>query len=185
MFQLHLFGPKDRSKLPSDALKLNATSTSSDFGKVFSPFMNQGPITIDGLTANNVENIWQGTKVYEGIEDFPKWRDRILADTKAHRYPNGRVKPICSRLPTMGDLDYISARKAIYIPAYIQKLNNYCQREVSSILDILTLSDLYVFDFDVSLERSDAQFKVLVEDPSASLGHGYILKRYILNRVEV
>ena len=183
-YQIHLWGPRDRKLLPPHAVKINVTSTSTDFGKTFSPFMNQGPIRLYGLESHNVENLWQSCKAYDchvgKFKEWCQWRDRILSDTKAHRYPMGKgVKPKFAWMPTLGKLSYIQARKAIYIPAYEQKLQLYCTRELQTLTDMLTVTDVWLFDFDVRI--TEQSFDELVDDASRPLGHGFVLKNYLEN----
>ncbi|TXH14348.1 MAG: hypothetical protein E6R03_09450 [Hyphomicrobiaceae bacterium] len=77
-------------------------------------------------TAQNVENAWQFAKVYprhvgtdgNPTSDYFLWASEGWSSTWAHRYPMGK-----GAIPAFSwwggqALDYISARKAIYIPLY-------------------------------------------------------------------
>lgn len=177
---LHLMSPRDTKTVPEKAVIVNTTSRSKDFGKAFSPFMNQGPIELGGLIAKNVENLWQFTKVYsEHVDDFQawcQWRDKGLQDTFAHRYPMGKGrKPEFAYLDKK--MDYITARKEIYIPVYRQKLKKYCTRQINSLIDMLSVCDVWLWDFDVRI--TDESFDQIVNNPDHNLGHAFVLKKYV------
>jgi hypothetical protein len=184
MHRLYVIGPRD--KRVEKAVVVNTTSTSKDFGKAFSPFMCQGRIELGGLVAHNVENLWQGTKRFEDqIDDgeWINWRDSILSNKFAQRYPKGKgAKAICS-IWNGKKLDYIPARKKIYVPAYVKKLKSYCEREVNSLIDMLSCTDIYLWDFDgYATENS---WDEILNDPNRSLGHAFVLKKYIMHRLGV
>ncbi len=184
MGKIYLWGPKDRALIPPHALKVNTTSTSTDFGQAFSPFMNQGPIELYGLTSHNVENMYKFNQVYAQHEHQPKewrkWRDRGLADLKPHRYPLGKgVRPVFSYIKELGRLDRLQARQHIYRPAYRQKLERYCQSPIQTIRDILTITDVYLFDFDVYWDCQDPV--AAFADNTRPAGHAYLIKEYIEN----
>jgi hypothetical protein len=181
-FKIHIWGPKDRGKLPPECLKINTTSISTDFGKAFSPFLNQGPIKLFGLTAHNVENLWQFSKVHPQhvgkFREWCAWRDAGLADTKAHRYPMGKdAKPEFTYVSGLGKLSYVEARRKLYIPAYEQKLKLYCTRELQTLADLLTLTDIWLFDFDGRI--TEQSFEEIIEDQSNKMGHAFVIKKFL------
>mgnify|MGYP001566161829 CR=1 FL=1 len=185
--QIHIWGPRERSQVPQSAFKINTTSTSTDFGKAFSPFMNQGPIELYGLTAHNVENMYQYQKCYSrhvgNYQEWKRWRDAGLASTIAVRYPMGKgAKPEFSYIKGLGKLSYVEARHKIYIPAYEQKLARYCTRELQTLADILTITDVWLFDFDGRI--TDQLFEDAVCDPDHSLGHSFIIKKFLEENYE-
>ena len=185
---LHFCNNKKEHQAPAGAVVINVTSVSRDFGQALSPMLNDGPIEVGGLTALTVENIWQYTKVYKEhlgkFAEWKAWRDAGFANHRGVRYPMGKgSKPEFSYLnKETGKLGYIEARKAIYIPAYQQKLDRYCVRQVNTIIDMLTCTDVWIWDFDVR-EPNGKTFQDLAEDPSAPLGHGFVLAKYISNMI--
>lgn len=176
-----------RTKAPPGAFVVNTTSVSKDFGVAFSPMLNQ-PIEINGISAKNVENLWQFTKCYKEHVENPKgwilWRDNGLRKERGVRYPMGKdARPEFSYLTKeLGRLDYISARRNIYIPAYIQKLEKYCQPQVNSLIDILTITDVYLWDFDVR-DIGDKTFLEILHDQYEKMGHAFVLAKYISNKI--
>jgi hypothetical protein len=185
--KIHVWGPKDRPLVPENAFKINTTSTSTDFGRAFSPFMNQGPIEMYGLTAHNVENLWQFTKTYSKHVNDPKswlaWRDQGLADPTPHRYPMGKgAHPEFSYIKGLGKLSYVEARHKIYIPIYEQKLERYCTRELQTLADILTITDVWLFDFDGRI--TEQSLEEIFNDPRDKAGHAFVIKKYMEENYE-
>lgn len=185
MNKIYIISPRD--KPPTNSVLVNTTSRSEDFGKTFSPMICQGPLTLAGLTSKNVENFWQGTKVYSEHINEPlkwlKWRDSLLQDSFAHRYPRGKGRrPEFSYLnKESGRLDYISARKIIYVPIYMQKLDKYCQRQISSLIDMLTVTNICFWDFDGRI--TDESFEQILNNADAKCGHAFVLKKYIYDKL--
>ncbi len=188
--QFHFCNNKKEHRAPPEALVVNVTSVSRDFGRALSPMLDDGPIELQGYTARTVENIWQYSKVYEPHVNSPAewraWRDAGYANPRGVRYPMGKgAKPLFSYLtPQLGKLDYIAARQAIYIPAYRQKLERYCVRQVNTLIDILTCSDVWLWDFDVR-EPDGKTFDEIAADPTAPLGHGFVLAKYVSDLIKL
>src|ERR1019366_10128472 len=113
-------------KTPEDAMVINTTSSCKNGPRGLSPFF-AGPCKLYGdFTAKNVENAWQAAKCYaEDLQEdgsvgekYFAWAQKIWNDSYAHRYPKGKgAAPLFSYWD--GErLDYIAARKKIYIPIY-------------------------------------------------------------------
>jgi hypothetical protein len=120
---IRIIGPRDKR----DSLAINTTSHSaSDWSSGLSPF-NLGPLSLyDDHTARIFENAWQFAKLYPEHADshgqptnaYWTWAQRGWGSTRAFRYPLGKGrKPLCS-LWKGQRLDYITARKQIYLPLY-------------------------------------------------------------------
>lgn len=90
-----------------------------------------GPVECyDGLQSKTMENAWQYAKVYDKFIDakaepttmYFAWRDEGFAATRGVRYPLGPFQiPLYTYWKIGGKavkLDYIEARKRIYIPEY-------------------------------------------------------------------
>lgn len=181
-----IVGPGQRR--PPGSTLINTTSRSDGFGEAFSPF-RLGPVRLwGGHVAQNVENAWQFSKVYEDMTDtdgaptaeWLVWAKRGWADRRAHRYPRGKgARPLYSWWD--GEkLDYVEARKRIYIPAYAQA--------VLRTADFATLErraseeHLALFDFDGY--RLDAHGMTLldaIENEERAMGHAFVLKLLIEN----
>jgi hypothetical protein len=171
---------------PEDGLgpdTINTTSRSRTWSQGLSPFI-VGPVEMyDGLESYNMENAWQYAKVYAehvGYDDVPteeywEWAKEGWACRRAHRYPMGRgAKPKFSWWDGEA-LDYIEARKKIYIPLYA--------RAVSKTTAFAKLRAIYeergevtLWDFDGYDHRAlGMSYKDVVNDPTRSLGHAFVI----------
>jgi hypothetical protein len=183
VYNLHTCGP--RTQAPKGSLVVNTTSRSNDFGRAFSPFLNQGWIELGGLRSHNVENLWQFTKVYDehlgNFTEWWQWRNAGLNDRFAHRYPMGKGRSPEYSFWGKKKLGYIEARKHIYTPAYEQKLRKYCQREVNTLIDMLSITDVWLWDFDGY--TTDEPWKVIANDSDKKMGHAFVLKREVYSQM--
>jgi len=98
-----------------------------------------GPVVCpDGLIAKTLENAWQYAKVYRELADgigrpkpeYFEWRKEGFEAPVVERYPMGAgAVPLCSYWMVDGKyrkLDYIEARKQIYIPNYAREKGRLC-----------------------------------------------------------
>jgi hypothetical protein len=149
---IKIIGPRDKR----DPEAINTTSHSAnDWSSGLSPF-KLGPVSLyDNHTALIFENAWQFSKLYPEHADaqgeptarYWNWARRGWDSKKAYRYPLGKGrKPLCS-LWNGQRLDYIAARKLIYLPLY--------QKAVASTEAYHRLESIYrdngsvtIFDFD-------------------------------------
>jgi hypothetical protein len=58
----------------------------------------------------------------------------------------------------------------------------YCSRAISSLVDILSITDVWLFDFDVRI--TEQTFEECVEDTSFNLGHAFIIKKFVEDNYE-
>ena len=143
-----------------------------------SPF-TLGPVQLwGGHWAANVENAWQYSRRYhEHYPDWLWWVKQGWAKERADRYPLGKgAKPYCS-MWGLEELDYIQARKRIYIPLYAQAVRFYKwdvyeqlrrQHESSGVIAIL---DFDAYDrFKLGYSWDD-----VVNDPDRKMGHAFVL----------
>lgn len=172
---------------PKDALVINTTSRSKDWSRNLSPFY-VGPINLyDGYRSINCENLWQFSKCYEyylesdgSVGDrYFKWAQTGWNDIKAHRYPMGKeARPLFSYWA--GEkLDYIEARKKIYIPCYSKAVQKtYAFKNLKEIYqkDKDKNKDIYLQDFDShNLVPGTFDYWNLWNNPNIKVGHGYVL----------
>lgn len=179
---IHVIGPN--SKTPADLEVINTTSRSSTWSRSLSPFF-LGPVDLyDGYVSQNVENAWQFSKIYEFYlqrdnsigEDYFKWAKAGWNDSKAHRYPMGKGNATPLYSYWNGEkLDYVSARKKIYIPLY--------SKAVKQTNAFLKLTEHYknnknicLWDFDAhGLEPGTFDYWDLWNNPKIKVGHAYVL----------
>lgn len=170
---------------PPGAIVINTTSRSDNWSKGLSPFF-LGPVELyDGHVSQNCENAWQFSKIYSKhldedgnpSEEYWQWAKAGWADSYAHRYPMGKgVKPEFSWWNGK-KLDYIAARREIYIPLYAKavkqsKAYEMLQEEALRANDLG--QDLYLRDFD-GYKRENKTWEEIISDPTKKMGHAFVL----------
>lgn len=167
--------------VPADALVINTTSRSRNWSRGLSP-MILGPVVVDGLTACNVENGWQYSKVYaqhwnenaqSPTDEWYRWREVGFTTPRGIRYPMGKgAKPVCSWLHGKS-LGYIQARKQIYIPRYAEAVRN---TEAFDTLYRLyeDAGEIYLQDFD-AYDRGTRTWPEIIDNPKRTMGHAFVL----------
>jgi hypothetical protein len=80
-------------------------------------------------------------------------------------------------------LTYIEARKAIYIPAYFQKLELYCAGECSRLAQMLETGDVWLWDFDGRI--TEQTWDEIVNDATKPLGHCFLIKKFMFDKFGV
>lgn len=165
-------------------------TTSSGNGKAFSPFY-LGPVVIrqqvlhpgfyKDFVSYNVENAWQYSKVYkEHIDGEVNWIDWASAgyeSKRANRYPMGKgAVPEYSLLAGKA-LDYIEARKQIYVPLYRQAVMH-----TDDFIQLVRVAressrDIWLKDFDGY--QTDDDFETVLNNPDRKMGHAFVLKHLV------
>lgn len=162
---------------------IDTTSRSKTWSQGLSPFY-AGPCALyGGHVARNVENGWQYCKVYaehvdaEGnpTEEYFRWAKAGWAKVRADRYPMGKgAKPLYSWWD--GEkLDYVSARKKIYIPLYSSAV-----RKTEAFIQLKNLYNetghVRLRDFDGYDYRAKGQsLKDVMHNPLKKMGHAFVL----------
>ena len=188
MMKIRIIGPRDKGVDTSDGIVIITTSISKNWSKGLSPFF-LGPCKLyDGYTAKCVENAYQYCKVYKQHTDMDgnptagywKWALSGWANNWAQRYPMGKgAKPEYSLW--LGEhLGYLDARKKIYVPLYskaVRQSNAYKQ-----LAALYQQNDdvLYLWDFDgYDNEALGMSLIDVLNDPSRTMGHAFILARML------
>jgi len=191
-----------RNKYPDEDVVVTV-SVANGWSRGLSPFY-LGPCQLwGGHWAEKVESAWQFSKLYaahagsngQPTQAWLDWAVAGWANPRASRYPIGKgVKPLCScwrsyKSPTgMMTLDYVTARKWIYIPIYSEAVLKssawpILQKKYAEVT--AAGRTLYLVDFDVwpnSLEHS--LYSEIVSHPTRSMGHSYVLAMMLTNPVE-
>jgi len=161
--------------VPNDAIVIDTTSNSGQF-KELSPFILPAP------PARNLENLWQFSKVYPSHLNpngtinraWELWREKGWQDTKAHRYPMGKgAVPLFSYWQDE-HLDYIQARKKIYIPEYAK---NVVETESFRLLANLDdTQNIILLDYDAyDHEKLGMTLIDVVNESKRKMGHAFVL----------
>src|SRR5574344_2042303 len=105
-----------------NAIIADVTSAAKDALVKLSPFFPHGGIPVpfsQGITAECVESIWQGLKVFENSDvDTSLFHNKSMTHIKRTVQKFG--KPLGHRKGVYGTelLNYLEARKLIYLPTY-------------------------------------------------------------------
>ena len=159
-----------------------STVSGSGLYKDLSPFV-LGPIDTPGARAENFENLWQYSKVYNpflGNDGEPtagwfSWRARGFADKHAHRYPMGKGSiPVYSWWK--GEhLGYIEARKRIYATIYAKLVVATSSYEhlakVYKVVGEITLRDYDAYDHI----KMGLSLINVINNPGRKMGHAFVL----------
>lgn len=173
-----------RDKCPDDYTLINTTSKSTNWSRGLSPFFVGQKIHLYGnFFATNLENAWQFSKLYKEFGDengnptdsYYRWAVKGWGDTFAHRYPMGKgAIPLCSMWNGKA-LNYIEARKKIYIPLYskeVVKTNAY--KQLKTLYD--SGCNIALLDFDgYDYLKLGYTFKDVILDPKRKMGHAFVL----------
>lgn len=158
--------------------KFDVTS-GSGYLSALSPF-KLGPCELYGpYNSWNMENGWQYAKVYPGYENSGKYFDWALEgwnNRRAVRYPMGKgAKPLYS-LWDGEKLDYIEARKQIYIPLYANAVRKYAAGQLDFIRGFADKEDIVILDYDAYDHRKlGYSWDDVINDQSRKMGHGFVL----------
>ena len=157
-----------------EAILADVTSSATDGLIKLSPFYPHGGIPVpfsEGYTATCVEAVWQGLKVFEGCDvDVKMFQNDTMKNIK--RTVRRFGKPLGHRKGVNGKelLNYIEARKQIYIPTYKWMLEN----KVADIIERLRVASnsgktIVLLDYDTNAD---------VENAKKPLSHASLIKAY-------
>ena len=158
-----------------DAILADVTSGAKDGLIKLSPFYPHGGIPVPfskGYTATCVEAIWQGLKVFEGADvDTSLFHNDTMKGLKRTVLRFG--KPLGHRKGVNGTelLNYIEARKQIYIPTYRWVLEN----KVAHIIERLKKA----YDEGKTVVLLDYDTNADVYNPKKPLSHASLIKAYV------
>jgi hypothetical protein len=165
---------KTLAKLYPFAEVIDVTSK-GDFPFVkLSPFYPHGNIPVPfskNQFAKSVEGIWQGLKVFE-LEDIDTSKFEIEDMKGIKRTVRKFGKPLGHRKGIYGHelLDYLTARKQIYLPSYAWVLQNVATIEIDLLVEIAKKTDLILLDYETNCD---------IENIQKPLSHAGLVKKYI------
>lgn len=155
-----------------DACIIDVTSKGTLPFLKFSPFFPIGQIPVpfsEGIYSESVEGIWQGLKVFEGQDvDVSKFKVVDMKGLKRTVRSFGMPKGHRKGVKQSELLDYITARKLIYIPTYTWVLENKLNAELKSLKEIALKQTLVLLDYETNCD---------VEDPRKPLSHAALIKQ--------
>lgn len=167
-------GAKTLAKLYPKAEVIDVTSKGKEPFVRLSPFYPHGNIPVPFSTntfAYSVEGIWQGLKVFEQADiDTSKFEVQNMKGIKRTVRKFG--KPLGHRKGIGGTelLDYLTARKQIYLPSYAWLLQNKTTSEVDQLIQIALRQDLVLLDFETNAD---------IDNTKKPLSHAALIKKFI------
>ena len=190
---IYVFGPRGKF-IPHVAR--NVTSQSGDYCRAFSPFFNRAVYLYPDpenpkrrLRSENMENAWQFSKAYpkhldekgDPTEDYWMWARAGWALRYAERYPMGKGASPVFALWNGEKLDYIAARKRIYIPLYMESIKSL-KTEMDRLRKEAEAGDVWLFDFD-GYDNADLGMTIedVIECRERKMGHAFVLAMMINN----
>ena len=181
---VRICGPKD--KPVGNVNIINCCSISKNWSKGLSPFYI-GPCELpSGEISKNVENGWQFCKTFSVHVDknnnptaeYFKWRQNGFNDSRAHRYPMGKgIKPLYHFLSNE-KLNYIEARKKIYVPLYgktVVKTEAF-KKLLEEFKKLKESEILWLWDFDGYDHKAlNMTYKDAINSEERKFGHAFVL----------
>ena len=164
---------KIRKEFPDVAI-VDVTSHAKDDMIRLSPFYPHGGIPVPfspGWTAMSVESIWQGLKVFEtaGV-DTALFRNNTMKDLKRTVRKYGKPKGHRKGVGGSELLEYIQARKLIYVPTYKWMMEHKAKAQVEKLRELAKTRTVVLLDYDTNPD---------VEDWHSPLSHASLIKAYL------
>ncbi len=155
---------------------IDLTSKAKEPFVKFSPFYPHGNIPVPfspDTYAASVEGIWQGLKVFQKEDiDTSKFEINNMKGLKRSvrkfGYPLGHRQGINGQL-----LDYLTARKQIYLPTYTWVLQNKLTELIELLNEKARTNDLIFLDFETN---------GTIDNISKPLSHAALVKYYLENK---
>ncbi len=167
---------KTLAKLYPSAEVIDVTSKGKAPFVRLSPFYPHGNIPVPfsiNIFAYSVEGIWQGLKVFEQADiDTSKFEVQNMKGIKRTVRKYGKILGHRKGVRGTELLDYQSARKLIYLPAYTWLLENKTKIEIQLIIKIALKQDIVLLDFEINSE---------IENIKKPLSHASLIKNFIDN----
>lgn len=157
-----------------EAIIADVTSNAKDGLVKLSPFYPHGGIPVpfsDGVTAECVEGIWQGLKVFEneGI-DADMFQNNTMKNIKRTVRTHGRVLGHQKGLYSSKILDYVTAKHQIYIPAFKWVLENKVAHIIERLKNASINKTIVLLDYNTCCD---------VDSTTKPISHAYLIKAFV------
>ena len=140
----------------------------------FSPFYPHGGVPVpntSGGTAQSVEGLWQGLKVFESEDiDSGKWSIVNMTGIKRGGRSRGAVRGHRFGVGSEVLFGYRDARHLIYLPAYRWVLEHRLTTEVEALRRLAVAGPLVLLDYETNAD---------VENTSRRLSHAALIKYHL------
>jgi len=157
-----------------DARIIDVTSRAPAPWVRFSPFYPHGGIPVPNSpnhTAQSVEGVWQGLKVFETEDtDVSKFAITTMKGIKRSVRTRGRVLGHRNGVTSEMLLAYRDARSQIYLPTYRFILENYLGSELDELHSILGTQSLVLLDYETNSD---------IDNLAKPLSHASLVAQYL------
>ena len=164
-----------RKRYP-DAQIIDVTSRGIHPWVKFSPFYPHGNIPVPfspGITAQSVEGIWQGLKVFARADvDVSKFNVTTMAGIKRSSRTFGAVVGHRAGINGATLLSYRDARYQIYLPTYQWTLTHYLLAEIGQLIEISKNQPIVLLDYETNAD---------VDNLAKPLSHAALIINFVLN----
>lgn len=161
-------------KLWPGAAVIDVTSKGAAPWVRFSPFYPHGGVPIPNtpaVTAQSVEGLWQGLKVFEHEDIDPrKWAVTDMSGIKRGGKSRGRVRGHRFGVGSDALLGYRDARYRIYLPAYRWVLEHRLTSEVEQLRSLAADKPLVLLDYETNAD---------VDDVTSPLSHAALVMYHL------
>ena len=161
-------------KLWPGATVIDVTSKGIEPWVRFSPFYPHGGVPIPNTpaeTAQSVEGLWQGLKVFEREDIDPrKWTITDMRGIKRGGKSRGAVRGHRFGVGSDTLLSYRDARFHIYLPAYKWVLEHRLESEVEQLRRLAAAMPLVLLDYETNVD---------VNDVSSPLSHAALVMYHL------
>ena len=167
-----------RKRYGEDAIICDVTSQSQNSQLIrLSPFFPHGGIPVpfsDGVTASCVEAVWQGLKVFENSDiDVSVFQNSSMKGLKRSTRKFGHVLGHRKGIYGSEILDYLTARKEIYLPTYLWMLENKVSPILERLKEVKEIKKIVLLDYTTNSNPFDT---------TKPLSHAYLIKAYAEGR---
>lgn len=157
-----------------EAIICDVTSHAKDEFIKLSPFYPHGGIPVPyspEWKAMSVESIWQGLKDFVSVgTDYSLFKNNTMKDLKRTTRRFGTLRGHRKGVYGKELLDYVEARKLLYLPTYKWVLENKANKELEKIKTLSLSHDVILLDYATNPD---------VENPNSPLSHAALIKAYI------
>lgn len=158
-----------------NALILDVSSKGKQPWVKLSPFYPHGNIPVpfsEGKTAQTVEGIWQGLKVFKNEDiDISKFEIKNMEGIKRTIRKYGKMRGHRKGVNGQELFDYPTARKEIYQPSYRWVLDNKVNDIIECLRYFAERQDIVLLDYNTNED---------LEDYNKPLSHAGLIKKYLI-----
>lgn len=166
--------PASLARRFGDATVIDVTSQGPEPWVRFSPFFPHGDLPVPlspGVTAASVEGIWQGLKVFADADvDVGVFSNTTMRGLKRTTRRFGAVLGHRAGVNGIELLDYATARRLLYLPAYRFTLEHRLQAELAQLRQLAATSPVVLLDYETNTAPDDL---------SRPLSHAGLIVRYL------